>query len=96
MQLLEVRVLESLSHSDSLLWVETHHLLEQVNGLWVCTPEVLAEVFALLLRKIFNELFVLFNGNLVNKILVRTSDKINNFLNLIFFIVCWQKRFSGD
>lgn len=73
MQLLQVRVRQSLINCDSLLRIIGQHPLEEVDGLRVSTLEDLVEVFGLTFWQLQNKISVFFIFDLIDEFRTRVS-----------------------
>jgi hypothetical protein len=53
-----------LIDSDSLCWVKSKHLLDEINGIWISTLKYGLHVLSLSFWKTLNEFLIFKNGNL--------------------------------
>ena len=74
MQLLEVGMLQSLLHRDSVIGIVREHLLQQVDGIRISALEQLLEVAALALRQLLYEILVLLVFDLIDELLTRVAQ----------------------
>ena len=67
MQLFKVWMAQSLWNCDSLIWIISQHLFQEVNYVRIGSFEQLVEVLSVSFWQLEHKLFVLFVFNLINQ-----------------------------
>lgn len=95
-QLLQVRVLEGLLNSDTVIGVVGEHLLQQIDGVGVSALEQLVEVFALALGQLSDEVLVLLVLNLAHQFSRRVAQQFRDHVQLVLLRACRKERLPED